>query len=237
MPLAIATSIPQATRMGAKGLYHAIVVMGVGTIGACGRTEENVASDGASTVTGSASAGAIGTASTTGEAPDDGVLDPADCEYRSQYHCDSYDPPLGCECDETLPRDGDDCGGSARLHCERAVCDPGEICLGADYLVDCSCVPDAPAGPEDCRGPGQFTCAFLAPEYRDCRCDEERPATPADCPEPEDYFCELVGAEAVSCFCDDLEASPEACQEQGCVYECQSYEPRFGCRCQCVTIR
>lgn len=221
--------------MGAKGLYHAIVVMGVGAIGACGRTEENAASEGTANATGSASEAA---ASIGGfEAPEDSVIYPSDCEYRSQYRCDSYDPQLGCVCDDTRPRGGDDCGGAGRLHCERSICDPNEICLGPDYLVDCSCVEDAPAGPEECQGAGQFTCAFYTPEYRDCHCDEERPATPADCAEPEDYFCELVGAEAVSCSCEDFEASPEICQEQGCAYECQSYEPRFGCRCQCVTIR
>lgn len=224
--------------MSAKGLYHAIVVMGVSAIGACGRTEENAASDGTATATGSPSEGATGAATTgTFEAPEDSALYPADCEYRSQYRCDSYDPLLGCVCDDTLPRGGDDCGGAARLHCERAVCDPSQICFGAENLVDCSCVNDAPVGPEDCRGAGQFTCAFYEPEYRDCRCDEERPATPADCPETEDYFCEFVGADAVSCFCDDRETSPEVCEEQGCIYECQSYEPRFGCRCRCLTIR
>lgn len=222
--------------MGAKGLYHAIVVMGVGTIGACGRTEQNAASDGASTVTGSPSEGAIGTASTTGAAPEAGVF-PADCEYRSQYRCDSYYPPMGCECDDTLPRGGDDCGGAAKLHCELAVCDPGELCFGPDYLVDCSCVEDAPVGPQDCRGAGQFTCAYYVPEYRDCHCDEARPATPADCTEPEDYFCELVDGEGVGCSCEDGEASPEVCLEQRCMHECQSSEPRFGCRCSCITIR
>lgn len=219
--------------MGAKGLYHAIVVMGVGAMGACGRTEQNAASDGATSVTGGPAEGAMGTASTTGA----DAVSPADCEYRSQYRCDSYYPPTGCECDDTLPRGGDDCGGATRLHCALAVCDPGELCLGPDYLVDCSCVEDAPAGPEDCRGAGQFTCAYYTPEYRDCHCDEARPATPADCLQPEDYFCDLVEAEAVGCACEDGEASSEVCLEQRCRHECQSDEPRFGCRCLCITIR
>lgn len=225
--------------MGAQGLYHAIVVMGVSALGACGRTEENPASDGAPTVSGPASEAATSTGATTGvvEPPGDGVLYPEDCEYRSQFRCDNYEAPAGCECDESLPRGPDDCGGAARLHCERVVCDRNEICFDAEYLVDCSCIDDAPVGPEDCGGPGQFTCAFYVPEFRDCRCDEARPATPDDCPEPEDYFCELSGVEPVSCTCTDFQESPEICLEQGCRYECQSDEPRFGCRCECVTIR
>jgi hypothetical protein len=46
-----------------------------------------------------------------------------------------------------------------------------------------------------------------------------------------------VDAEGVGCSCEDGEASPEVCLEQGCRHECQSSEPRFGCRCACINIR
>jgi hypothetical protein len=225
--------------VGAGKFFHTVVIMGLGAAGACGRGEQDAAELEAPT----GGAGSVdpftSLAGFAGASEPEGVFWPSECEYRSQYHCESYHPLQGCVCDESLPRGPQDCGGETRISCDR-LCAPGEACglTGIEDYIDCHCNPDAPAGPEDCEGPGQFACEFYDPAFRDCVCNPDRPATPEDCDKPEDYFCNWQQPNTdvfydCACLAGTL---PEVCQEQACPYTCQSTEPRFGCQCECGII-
>ncbi len=217
--------------MGASRLFHAIVVMGA-SAAACGGRAERAAQAGAGgegSVEPFTSLGGF-----AGASEPEGVFWPAACEHRGQYRCESYSPLQGCVCDPSLPASPEDCGGTAKMRCERTLCAPNEDCSTLDSHIDCRCVAENAAGPEECAGSGQFVCSEYTPSFYDCRCEADRPGTPENCSRPEDFFCENV-AEMTACRCDQGQLEQECIP--GCPYSCQSETPRFGCQCVCITIR
>jgi hypothetical protein len=210
--------------------------------GSGGVRGEEALYDGGSVVDGS---DPISLAGFGGASEPEGVFWPTPCEYAYQFVCDSYVPFAGCRCDPTRPRGPEDCGGVRMTRCSEhsivdrsAPFDPNDPELG---YVDCQCVPDNVDSPEACEGFGQFACNTVRAELRDCHCDPARPATPEACSKPEDFFCEAVdGVDSThaNCYCGsgDIEAS---CRVETTVYafECQSYEPRYGCTCRYVGIK
>ena len=180
-----------------------------------------------------------------GASEPEGVFWPSACEYAYQYVCDSYVPLGGCRCDTTRPRGPEDCGGVRMTRCsEHSVVDrsspidPEDPELG---FVDCRCVPENASSPDECEGFGQFVCNVARAELRDCHCDPARPKAPDACAKPEDFFCRTVDAgnsDRADCYCGEGDAESE-CPPGDFNYrfECQSENPRYGCRCQYVGIK
>lgn len=211
--------------MRAARFFHTIVVIGTGLGSGCGgRAADTDAPPAAST------AGTAGAAGTAGM-----VSQPSDCQYVSQFRCDSYNPSSHCQCDSSLPENSAACGGAAKFFCEQAVC-PFSDCIGVDPSVDCHCHPDAPTTPSDCPGgPGQFECKSYLPEFRSCQCNQALPGNPSECASSASFQCIAYAPSYYACRCaSNLEDEAQCNSQKYCQYSCASETPRYGCQCECV---
>lgn len=174
----------------------------------------------------------------------EGVFWPTGCEHAYQYVCDDYQPLAGCRCDPTRPTGPEECGGIRKTRCSdyhvrdpQAPYDP--LSMDEGY-VDCRCVPEDAASPSECEGFGQYVCNVDINVFRDCHCDTARPASPAACSKPEDFFCnahENGSNDVADCNCGTGVTMAECPMDINHRYECQSYDPLFGCLCHYVGIK
>jgi hypothetical protein len=250
-------------------LFHSIVIMGMGLSSHCDDQEQQLigmsdagdAGDGDSGAgdgdggTGDGDSGAGDGDGGTGDG-DSGagpkvIANPADCEFRTQFRCESYAPETNCVCDETRPRSADDCGGPARLFCSAYVCEPGDLCVTSATVFnsDCVCDETAPLSSSDCDAPQQFHCRVPFPATA-CRCDPDAPLAPEDCEHSEQFACAAYFPEYVTCGCEtDRPIGPEDCADDdascSCAippgFNCESGIPpadaglpQFACRCGCL---
>jgi hypothetical protein len=221
-------------------LFHTVVVVGVTAGQACGGATESTTGgrnldggggDGATSSQGGLGGGGESRPVVEGGVDSEVVAPPGvfwveECEYSTQYRCESYAPLAGCVCDPTLPKSADECGGAQRIDCADTGCSPSGGCVE----VNCRCVPDAPLAPEDCPSPGQFTCEQFDPEPRTCSCDPDRPGGPEACAITDQFQCRSY-APFTQCTCNVSLPSEVDCVAAGCEYHCVSESPRFGCVC------
>jgi hypothetical protein len=217
--------------MRAVRLFHTIVVIGSGIGSACGgRSMDTQSTSGASGVTSSASGAASSASGATSS-----VSQPGECQYISQFRCDSYNPASNCRCDPSLPEDAAACGGTSKFFCAQTVC-ASDTCIESTANADCHCQTDAPASPSDCPGgPGQFECNSYMPEFQGCDCNSALPGNPSDCSSSASFECAAYAPTYYGCRCDpNLEDETQCNNTQWCHYTCASEEPRYGCQCSCV---
>lgn len=103
-----------------------------------------------------------------------------------------------------------------------------------DYVGGQRGTADAPLGPADCAAPEQLNCRFGASSV-ECSCDPSAPMVPTDCATTTQFNCVVFEATLRACCSCDLGA-PADSSECSHGWQCQSYDPPSGCRCNVVIL-
>jgi len=213
-------------------MFHALVVMGAALGGGCGPvaapSKGTSSGDGSSSSTAPVDPSAATTAMTATSATP-GTTTSAGTT-SSTGEATTTTPVTGSGATTLVETTGpgpidspDDCAAPQQFKCT----------LIDDVMV-CACDADAPLGPEDCDGAGQFYCAqpWLDPPIG-CFCNPDAPRGPDDCASPNNYNCQNFNDPTpAQCRCDCEYDAPNPQGEEDCLsgnYWC-AFEP-FGCCC------
>ncbi|HYQ02376.1 MAG TPA: hypothetical protein VER96_27070 [Polyangiaceae bacterium] len=193
---------------GSARWYHTLVVVGASLSGCAAKVERSSVPNDANAGSAGSVGGATGDAA-TGAATGYSVTNPKQCTFDGAFTCADYESLTDCHCEANAPRAPLDCSSPFAYSC-RAL-----------NVIDS--LPDA--------GLGLTTTHTVG-----CHCQPNY-LTPSDCELPTQFICESVEYGYSGCRCDpNLPQSAAECRP-GEWLSCQSDSPRFGCHCECCTIK
>jgi hypothetical protein len=117
-------------------------------------------------------------------------------------------------------------------------------CADLATLTDCQCRLSAPANPAACASRFAFHCkeyfppelVQVGPRLVDCECSDSY-SVPEDCAVTTQFSCTESNGLLANCACDpSLPVSADECRPAE-IWSCQSWDPMFGCSCECCRIK